>query len=148
MTYSSHMIYIDCDRHLTWFDIWFLYWLTLLLSVHISYVISVLFQYCLSLCTLFICTNTFLFLTHSCTLRYWMFYVIDQVFDWDRTCCEELEFFSIHSSIIVFLFVPIDYAVFLILYTLLSVIIPLFLFICYNVWAFICSIAVILIDFL
>ena len=36
MTYSSHMIYIyDCDRHLNWFYIWFLYWLTLLLSVHI-----------------------------------------------------------------------------------------------------------------
>jgi len=43
---------------------------------------------------------------------------------WDRTCCEELEFSSTYSGIIVFLFIPVDSAVSLILYTLLSVVIP------------------------
>jgi len=37
----------------------------------------------------------------------------------------EVEVFLIHSGIIVFLFIPIDFVVSLILYTLLSVIVPL-----------------------
>jgi len=41
---------------------------------------------------------------------------------WDQTCCEELEFLFTHSGFIVFLFIPVDSVVFLILYTLLRVI--------------------------
>jgi len=59
-------ICIDYDRQLTWFDIWFLYWLTLLLSIHVSYVISVFFHYYLSLCTHYLYARVLpLFLTHS-----------------------------------------------------------------------------------
>jgi len=43
---------------------------------------------------------------------------------WDWICCEKLEFLFTYSDIIVFLFIPIVSVVFLILYALLSVIIP------------------------
>ena len=44
-------------------------------------------------------------------------------------CYKKLEFLSIYSGIIVFLFIPVDSVIFLILYTLLSVVI-LFLYSC------------------
>ena len=105
--------------------------------------------------TLFICTSTFPFLTHSLgsfltTLNshiqilnvscYW------SGIRWEWTCCKELEFLFTYSGIIVFLFIHIDFVVSLILYTLLSVIIS-FLIHMYHVWVLICDITVIMIYF-
>ena len=77
------------------------------------------------------CTFPFILHTHwvafwrpwICTFRYWMFLFYGPGIRWGWTCCKELEFLSTYSGIIVFLFISVDSVVFLILYTLLSVVI-------------------------
>ena len=136
--------------HLASLDIWFLHLLTLLLSIHISYVISVLFQYILSLYTHCLYARAlFLYLTHSlghfwwpwiCTSRYWIFYALAQVFvelvHFARSWSFSLSSFGILISPIFLLFFDSRYISD-------SVFIPV-LFIWYYVWMLICDIAIIM----
>ena len=94
------------------------------------------FRLIVILYTLFICTCTFLFLIHSlgrfwrpwiCMSRYWTLYYIIR--------CSLSSYalrgagVSTYFSIIAFFFIPVDFVIFLILYILLSVVIP-FLYSC------------------
>jgi len=143
------------DTWLDWTFNFFTVWLIVFYLCIMCYFCLILLQ--LSSVYTVICTSTPPSLIHSLGRFLTTLDLYVQILDvscywlgvrWNWTCCKKLEFLSNYFDIIVFLFIPIDFVVFLILYKLLSVVIPFSLFMWYHVWAFICSIAVMLIDFL
>ena len=143
----------DCTHNLIWTSdsvIACPYYCLFMLVYYFLYYSSMYYHHML---THAICTCIFPFilthsLSHFLTTLNLHIHILDDLFYYsgvrrDRTCCEELEFPSIHFGILVFLFIPFVSLIFLILYHYQSLFHSLF--ICYHVWAFICSIVVILI---
>jgi len=108
---SWHLI-----EYLTWHILYcLLSTLPLIYFIHVTSYPVYFYSSIVVICTHCFCTYTFPFyFTHW--VNFWRPWICTSILDasfycssirWDRRCCEELEFSSAHSGILVFLFIPV-----------------------------------------